>query len=365
MRVPLNDLSRTTAADAEAVVSAMADIIGRGAFLKSVHTAALEARLSERLDGRHILGVANGTDALYLALRALGVSEGTSVATVANAGGYCTGAVLRCGGAPVFVDVDVQTAQMEVVALERVLDEHPGTGFVVVTHLYGLMGDVDAIADLCAQRGVTLVEDCAQSMGAVVGGRAAGTFGKVATLSFYPTKNLGAFGDGGAVVSAAEEVHRTVAALAQYGWERRYEVTIPGGINSRIDEMQAAALVIAERSLDDNNRRRREIVEHYRASVGGGRYFLADSSERYVGHLAVMVTDERSADARRLDEFGIGTGVHYPVPDHRQEAWTGVVPDQSLPATEWLSDRILTVPCFPTMSDIEVDQVSEALGRLG
>jgi dTDP-4-amino-4,6-dideoxygalactose transaminase len=363
-RVPLNDLSRTDAATAARILSAVADIVDRGAFLKGRYTSAVEQRLSDRFDGRAVLAVGNGTDALYLALRAVGIEGGQSVATVANAGGYASGAAFRAGGQPVFVDVDPRTAQMSCDALEHVLSDDPKITAVVLTHLYGLVGDVHAIKALCADRGVVLVEDCAQAMGATVDGQSVGTFGEIATLSFYPTKNLGAFGDGGAVVTANAELHQRVALLAQYGWGTRYEVTVPGGINTRIDEIQAAVLLEVEHELDVQNERRRTIVARYSAVLPGQRYMLCDNSERYVGHLAVMVTDDRSGDTERLDAAEVSTGIHYPIADHRQPGWQGLMPVADLPNTDWLIDRILTLPCFPEMTDTEVDQVTSALAGL-
>jgi dTDP-4-amino-4,6-dideoxygalactose transaminase len=239
-RVPLNDLSRTDATTAAVIMRSVADIIERGTFLRGSLTSELERRLSERLDGRPVLAVANGTDALYLALRAAGIDGTLRVATVANAGGYATGAMLRNGTRPVFVDIDRRTGQMSHHSLERALDHHPDIGAVVLTHLYGLAGEVDAIRTLCDAHDVVLIEDCAQAMGATVNGRSVGTFGDLASISFYPTKNLGAFGDAGAVVCATSQLHERVAALAQYGWGDRFEVVVPGGINSRIDEIQAA-----------------------------------------------------------------------------------------------------------------------------
>ncbi len=363
-RVPLNDLSRISADTAANILRSVADVIERGAFLKGPFTAELERRLSGRLSGRPVLGVANGTDALYLALRAIGLSPGHKVATVSNAGGYTSGVALNIGATPVFVDVDPRTGQMSSTALAEVLSAQPGVSAVVLTHLYGLVGDVREIAALCSSHGVPLVEDCAQSMGAQVGGQPAGTFGQIATTSFYPTKNLGAYGDGGAVISSTPALHELVARIAQYGWGSRYEVAVPGGINSRIDEMQAAVLLETELALDAHNERRRTIVARYAAAASGSRYMIGEHSERFVGHLAVMVTDDRSGDASRLDAAGVGTGVHYPILDHRQPGWAGLVPDSPLPATEWLVDRILTVPCFPTMTDDEVDQVASAIALL-
>ena len=363
-RVPLNDLSRTPPSTTASLLNAFADVIERGSFLKGPLTTQLEQQISDRLGGRRVLGVANGTDALYLAIAAAGIGAGQRVATVANAGGYTTGALLRSGASPAFVDVDRRTAQMSRGALEHQLDSSPDISAVVLTHLYGLVGDVQGIADLCDARGVVLIEDCAQAMGASVLGRPVGTFGQLATISFYPTKNLGAFGDAGAVVSATAELHDAAALRSQYGWGTRYEVVVPGGINSRIDEMQAAVLLEAEKVLDDHNERRRAIVSRYAEAVAGSRYLLSESSERFVGHLAVMVTEHRSDDARRLDDAGVSTGVHYPILDHRQPGWQGLVPVAELPETEWLVQRILTLPCFPSMTDNEVDQVATALAGL-
>lgn len=363
-RVPLNDLSRTDASTASKILASVADIVDRGAFLKGRYTSALEQRLSDRFDGRSVLAVGTGTDALYLALRAVGIEPGNRVATVANAGGYTSGAALRAGGVPVFVDVDPLTAQMSCPALEQVLDGDPQITAVVLTHLYGLVGDVHAISSTCADRGVVLVEDCAQAMGATVDGQSVGTFGDIATLSFYPTKNLGAFGDAGAVVSANAQLHQRVALLSQYGWGTRYEVTVPGGINTRIDEIQAAVLLEVEHELDEQNERRRAIVARYASALSGQRYMLSDDSKRYVGHLAIMVTDDRSGDTVRLDAAEVSTGIHYPIADHRQPGWQGLAPTAELPNTDWLIDRILTLPCFPAMSDAEVDQVAAALASL-
>jgi len=340
-------------------------IIARGSFLKGAYTTELEQRLSAGFENRPVLGVANGTDALYLALCAAGVAAGSGVVTVANAGGYTTGATLRLGGRPLLVDVDRANAQMSADSLVDVLASHSDVAVVVLTHLYGLVGDVERIQSICSDAGVTLIEDCAQSIGAIVGGRPAGTFGQLATLSFYPTKNLGAFGDGGAVVCATRELHDQVQSLAQYGWVERYEVTHPFGINSRIDEIQAAVLLELEPLLASNNQRRREIVAEYGGAISGERYFIADESPRFVGHLAVMVTPTREADAAQLGAAGIGTGVHYPIPDHLQLAWRDSVSmAAALPVTEWLAGAVLTVPCFPGMTDEEVASVATVLASL-
>jgi dTDP-4-amino-4,6-dideoxygalactose transaminase len=323
--VPLNDLSRTDDALRSGILSDVDSIIRRGAFFGGPFTTGLASAISERFAGRHVTLVGNGTDALYLALAGLQVGAHDRVAVVANAGGYATNAVLRCGAKPRFVDVDPQTAQMAPDALHGLLESDRSVRAVVATHLYGLVGAIDAVREVCHQHDVWLVEDCAQSFGADVDGQAAGTFGDLATLSFYPTKNLGAFGDAGAVVAADRDVAERVAALAQYGWAERYVVTVAGGINSRLDEIQAAVLLRNLMRVDADNARRRAIASRYAAALTGGRRMLAVPTTRYVAHLAVMVTDDRDADRERLAEHGVMTGVHYPVADHAQPGWQTLV----------------------------------------
>lgn len=364
IQVPLNDLSRIDVSIRSLVVADVASIVDEGTFFRGHFTTTFEAALSSRFDGRQSTCVANGTDALYLALAALEVGRGDHVATVANAGGYSTNAILHCGAVPAFVDVDPRTAQMAPDLLRDVLVNDGSISAVVVTHLYGLVGELAAIRQICDEFEVALVEDCAQSFGAIVDGTPAGTVGDLATFSFYPTKNLGAYGDAGAVVSSTSGLDERVRSLAQYGWASRYDITLPGGINSRIDEIQAAILLRGLELLDEQNQRRREIAMRYQDALHGDRFLIADHSDRFVAHLAVMVTDDRDADIGLLGDAGIGTGIHYPIADHRQVAWQDVCDAASVPATESLQSRILTLPCFPGMTDSEVDHVVGALAAL-
>jgi dTDP-4-amino-4,6-dideoxygalactose transaminase len=358
--VPLNDLSRISQADREAIVSAISSCISHGRFFKGPETERLENYLSGLMAGRPILSVANGTDALYLALAALQVRQGKTVATVANAGGYATGAALRLGAEVVLVDAERDTAQMSPESLEEICSSRR-VDVVVLTHLYGLVGSVLDIQQICQRYGVVLIEDCAQSIGARVGQQAAGTFGDLATLSFYPTKNLGAFGDGGAVICATQELRDRISELAQYGWSKRYEVSVPFGINSRLDELQAVILNQRFQNLERHNAARRAIVEKYQEVLEEPRTMLFGDSPRFVGHLAVMVSPKRDLDAQHLGKAGVATGIHYPIPDHHQPGWRGKLTFGSLENTEWLSKRILTLPCFPTLTADEVSTVTSTL----
>lgn len=363
-QVPLNDLSRVDDALRSSIVDDVESIVRGGTFFRGRFTTEFEAAMSSRFAGRSAACVGNGTDALYLALAALAVGPGDRVATVSNAGGYSTNAILRCGALPAFVDVDPVTAQMDPTALTEVLRSDGTIRAVIATHLYGLVGAISAIRRTCDDFGVSLIEDCAQSFGAESGASPAGTFGELATFSFYPTKNLGAFGDAGAVVSSTAELDQRVRSLAQYGWSERYDITIPGGINSRIDEIQAAILLRGLDLVGDQNRRRRQIALRYRDALSDGRRLIAADDDTFVAHLAVMVTESRDADAMALRDADVGTGVHYPIADHRQAAWSDVCDGASLPVTDALQRQILTLPCFPTMTDLEVDQVIGALTAL-
>lgn len=362
-RVPLNDLSRIDPHLLAEISSSIHSVMSRGWFLKGPETAALESAMSRRFGGRPVLSVANGTDALYLALAALGVTQGSRVATVANAGGYTTSAVLGLGAQPVFIDVDPITAQMSASRLAEQVDLG-GLDAVVMTHLYGLVGEIEEIAQLCREHGIPLVEDCAQALGAKADGLPAGTFGDVATTSFYPTKNLGGFGDGGAVICGNEALKERVAELAQYGWSDRYVVSRSGGINSRLDEIQAVVLSHMEPRLDADNAVRRSIVHRYADVLNGERRMIRATGERFIGHLAILVTPNRQRDIDHLTKCGVDVGIHYPVLDYLQPGWAGLVPTVDLPASERLSQQILTLPCFPTMTVDEIARVAETLQSL-
>ena len=362
--VPLNDLSRLSQDDVLELTRRAESVISSGHFLFGPHTKEFVTHLAARTSGAEVICVGNGTDALYLALAALDVGRGSRVATVSNAGGYASGAALRLGAIPVMVDNDPATAQMSPESLDQVLGDG-GADVVVITHLYGLASRTEELVAVCVRHGAKVVEDCAQSFGCVVQGKPVGTFGDIATFSFYPTKNLGALGDAGAVVVKDPVIAARAQRLAQYGWGDRYVVSDPGGFNSRIDEIQAAFLNYRMLSLDHENTRRREIVLRYEAVCTGGRRMVHSAGPEFIGHLAVLLTDSRASDQQRLAALGVSTGIHYPVLDHNQPAWKGLIDARPAPCAEDLVGRILTLPCFPTMTNEEVDHVVGAVSALG
>ena len=362
--IPINDLRRRDAVDRERIGKAMAEVVESGYFIHGPKTCELEAALGRLLGNRGVVCVGNGTDALLLSLLTLGVSEGKKVATVSNAGGYATGAILRLGGIPILVDIESDTAQMSAGHLRVVLQAHPDVHTVVVTHLYGLMANMTEIMKVVKDFGCFVVEDCAQAIGAVQGGTMAGAWGDASTFSFYPTKNLSCLGDGGAVSFSHPDLAGRARSLAQYGWESRYAISIEYGFNSRLDEMQAAVLLARLPQLDALNNRRRNIAKQYACALDERRSVFFENSSNFVGHLAVMITETRGLDVQKLKNHGVSTGVHYPILDHQQEAWRRHFIGMTLPTSEKLVHNIVTLPCFPQLTDDEVLRVCEALHAL-
>jgi dTDP-3-amino-2,3,6-trideoxy-4-keto-D-glucose/dTDP-3-amino-3,4,6-trideoxy-alpha-D-glucose/dTDP-2,6-dideoxy-D-kanosamine transaminase len=364
MRVPMNDLKRAHDEQREALHEAVERVLDSGWYVHGPEHAAFEEELASYLGVGHVVGVGNGTDALEIGIRAAARPGTSSVLTAANAGGYTTTATLRAGLAPVYADVDPDTLCLSPATVEAALDDEVAA--VVVTHLYGRMAPVEEIAAICRARDVPVIEDCAQAIGARRGGVMAGAVGLLSTFSFYPTKNLGALGDGGAMVTSDDDLAERLRTLRQYGWERKYVSVESGGRNSRLDELQAAVLRVRLRLVDDANERRRQIIGRYAAAAGGGVSALPATGPDHVGHLAVMlVPAPRRAEIRTaLEERGIATDVHYPVPDHRQPALASSYADVQLPVTERTTTEILTLPCFAELTDAEVDHVAAGIAAL-
>ena len=361
MQLPIQDLKRHTAPLADELARACRDVVESGWFILGQQVKAFETEFAAYLGAAHCVTNANGTDALELALRAVGVGPGDEVITAANAGMYATVAILAVGAQPVYVEIDESRWTLAPSALRPALTS--GVKAVILTHLYGGAGAVEEIAALCAAAGVALVEDCAECHGAKVDGRALGTWGDVGCFSFYPTKNLGALGDGGACVARDAAVAERLRRLRQYGWEKRYQATAAGGRNSRLDEMQAAVLRCKLPHLDRWNRRRREIALRYNASFGQLPLQVpVIEAEAYVGHLYVVRSPRREAVRASLAAAGVGSDVHFPVPDYQQPAVQPALRRSwSLPETEKACASVLTLPCFPEMTDEEVERVIAAV----
>lgn len=363
--IPVNSLLRHVAPLQAALTACASEVIGSGYFVLGPGVTDFERAFANYCGVGHCIGVANGTDALELSLKAVGVLAGDRVALAANAAMYGTSAVLACGGEPVFVDVDPGISTMSLASLEAAVLAEPGIRAVIVTHLYGRLAAIEDIVSLCAAKGIAVIEDCAQAHGArLPDGRCAGAFGDVASFSFYPTKNLGALGDGGAVVCRDADIAERTRKLRQYGWTQKYTNGLPGGRNSRLDEIQARMLLLMLPLLDGWNRGRREIANRYSSEIRNDAISVPPvAGAEYVGHLYVVRSARRDELRQHLAAAGVNTDVHYPLPDHRQPCHEGRYLYISLPVTEADAATVLTLPCFPEMTNDEVQRVIDSCNR--
>jgi dTDP-4-amino-4,6-dideoxygalactose transaminase len=361
--VALNDLLRQTTALQSELAAAMNRVLASGWYILGRECAAFESEFAAYCGVAHCISVANGTDALELALRTLGVGPGDTVATVANAGGYSTTAIRAVGAEPLYIDIHPDTMNMSAADLAAHLT--PAVRAVIATHLYGRMADLPALLAVTGAASIPLVEDCAQAHGAAIGGRKAGSWGALACFSFYPTKNLGALGDGGAITTRDGPLAERVRSLRQYGWHAKY-LCVEYGRNSRMDEMQAAILRAKLPHLDGWNARRRAVAATYSAALAGQSVECPrDFGPDNVAHLYVVRTPRRDRVRAALLAAGIATDIHYPVPDHLQPAARGTAAAAThLPATEQATREILTLPCYAELADEEIAAVRAALQAL-
>lgn len=357
--VPMNDLGRALSAQKVRLTAAFTEVVDSGRLVLGPQHGAFERELAEYVGVPHALGVANGTDALELAIRAAAPADRHVVVTAANCGGYAGTAARLAGYEVRYADIDPATLLLDPLHLASVLDE--SVAVVVVTHLYGRAADVAAVRRLTEPLGVAVVEDCAQAIGARTPQGAVGSLGDAAAFSFYPTKNLGALGDGGAVTTASDRLADRVRSLRQYGWSTKYHVTSDGGRNSRLDEAQAAFLRVRLPGVDEGNAVRRGIIGAYASAAGERVRVLEAVGDGHVGHLAVVLTDDRQGLVAHLTEHEIGSDVHYPVPDHHQPAFRDRYTDVSLPVTEEMAGQVVSVPVFPELRDDEIRRVGDAL----
>ena len=350
--------------------AAVARVLQSGWYILGGEVRAFEAEFAAWLGTATAVGCGNGTDALALALRALGIGPGTSVVTVSHTAVATVAAIEMVGATPVLIDIEPDYYTMDPGELAEVLDRPPAgvppIRAVIPVHLYGQPAALEPIAAACHHHGVAMVEDCAQAHGATISGRKVGTFGEIATFSFYPTKNLGALGDGGMLATQDAKLGADIAALRQYGWRTHY-ISDAVGVNSRLDELQAAILRVKLRHLDAQNTRRQAIAATYDAALSATS--LAAPARRagvsHVYHLYVLRTPGRAALQSRLRDAGIGTGIHYPTPVHLQPAYGGRVAlgPSGCRTTEVQARQVLSLPMYPELTDAQVARVCEALRR--
>ncbi|HET7747274.1 MAG TPA: DegT/DnrJ/EryC1/StrS family aminotransferase [Vicinamibacteria bacterium] len=339
---------------------ALARVLDSGWFILGPEGEAFEKELAAYLDAKEAVAVANGTEAIQLALEALGVGKGDEVVTSPLTAAFTALAVLRAGGTPVFADLDPRTLNVDPAAVEAALT--PRTKALLPVHLYGHPCDLDPLLALARKRGIPLVEDACQAVGARYRGRRVGAISGIGALSFYPTKNLGALGDGGAVVVNDPEVARRLRRLRNGGQSDRYRHEVVG-VNSRLDEMQAALLRASLGHLEAWTERRRALAARYQEALATAGVEVPREQEyaTAVWHLFVVRHDRRDDLMAGLKERGIGTLVHYPIPLHLQPAFPGTGRKGQFPVAEREAGRILSLPLYPEMTDAQVDAVIAAV----
>jgi dTDP-4-amino-4,6-dideoxygalactose transaminase len=342
--------------------AAIARVLDSGWFVLGPEGEAFERELAQALGAREAVAVANGTDALHLALRARGIGPGDEVITTAISAAFSALAILHAGARPVFVDVDPRTLNIDPEAAARAVTGR--TRALMPVHLYGHPADMDPLLALAREHDLFVIEDTAQAHGARYRGRPAGTVGDVGCYSFYPTKNLGAWGDAGAITTADGELAERVRLLRSHGEKPRYHHRVIG-TTARLDALQAAILRTKLERLDEANDRRRHLGAMLREGLAGSAVELPampGPDGDHVYHLFVVRSSEREALRAHLTAHGVASAVHYPIPIHRTEAFAhlGLGPG-SLPVAESLAERIVTLPLWPTMSDEQVEVVVDAV----
>jgi dTDP-4-amino-4,6-dideoxygalactose transaminase len=366
--IPAADPRASYLAHRAAIDAAIARVLEGGSYILGPELEAFERSFAAFLGAAHAVGVASGTDALVLALKALGVAPEDYVAAPSHTAVATVAAIELAGARPLLVDIEPAAMTLDPASLARAFAAPPGRiAAVIPVHLYGQAADLDAILALARRHGAHVVEDCAQAHGARLHGRRLGTWGDIAAFSFYPTKNLGALGDGGAVVTADAGLAARVRELREYGWRERYVSAVPG-TNSRLDPLQAAVLGAKLPALDAENGVRSELARLYDARLAGSGLVLPArrADAEHVFHQYVVRHPARELLRERLAADGVGTLVHYPAPVHLQPAYRGrvAIAAGGLRESERAAATVLSLPIFPELGSARAGRVASALVRM-
>ena len=348
--------------------TAIANVLESGWYILGSQVSSFESEFAGYIGTKHAVGTASGTDAIEIALRACNIGNGDLVFTVSHTAVATVAAIERAGAKAVFVDIDPESFTMDPDHLESVIKTVSNGSYgrpkaVIPVHLYGNPADILSIIEIAKKYDLHVIEDCAQAHGARLGEKKVGSFGNLAAFSFYPTKNLGAFGDGGIVTTDNTDLYNKLLSLRQYGWEERY-ISSVAGVNSRLDELQAAILRVKLKKLDDNNNKRRKIAGAYTEAIkntalkapkaGAGLY--------HVYHQYVIRTKERQRFIEYLKELSIGSAIHYPLPVHMQPAYKESLAGKwELSNTEKVCTEIVSLPMFPQLYAENIKRIVEAL----
>jgi dTDP-4-amino-4,6-dideoxygalactose transaminase len=366
LNIPQTDPKANYLAHKEEIDRAIAGVLDGGLYILGTQVAAFEQEFAAYLGVSHGIGTASGTDALHLALRTCGIGPGGAVITVSHTAVASVAAIELAGAAPVLVDVDPKTFTLDPNRLEDALKAGRGVQpkAVIPVHLYGHPADMPAIMDIARRSGLVVIEDCAQSHGAAIQGRKAGSWGHMSAFSFYPTKNLGALGDAGAVMTNDPELAGRARLLREYGWRERYVSETPG-MNTRLDELQAAILRVKLRYLERENARRRQLAALYHELLSETPLVLPAEGRQilHVYHQYAVRSPQRDSLREHLRREGIGTLIHYPIPIHMQPAYRHRVRTYGLEKTEEIARQVLSLPMYPELSEDGVRAVARSIAQ--
>ena len=358
--IPMVDLKSQYHALKDEIDQAVAEVLESCAFILGPQVQAFEREAADYLGVKHALGCASGTDALHLALRASGIGPGDEVITSPFTFIATAEAICYIGAKPVFVDIDPRTFNIDPEAVAAAIT--PKTRAIMPVHLFGQPVDMPALSELCERHDLLLIEDCAQSFGATIGGRQTGCIGISAGFSFFPSKNLGCYGDGGLVATSSDTVADQVRMLRNHGSEVRYYHDVIG-YNSRLDEMQAAILRVKLRRLDEFNRERRRVAHRYSELMADLPVVTPheDGLGVHVYHQYTVLSERRDVVMAALQQAGIASAIYYPVPLHRQNVFADDYADQALPVAESVATRCFSLPIYPELEDGQIVHIVDVI----
>jgi dTDP-4-amino-4,6-dideoxygalactose transaminase len=360
MQIPMVDLKVQYRQLQAEIDQAVATVLETSHFILGPQGEAFEKEAAAYLGVAHAIGVASGTDALHLALRAAGLGPGDEVITSSFTFIATAEAIAYVGATPVFADIDPRTFNLDPERVAQAVT--PRTRAILPVHLFGQPADLAPLAALCDRHGLLLIEDCAQSFGATYAGRRTGSFGALGCFSFFPSKNLGCYGDGGMIVTSDDRLAEQVRMLRNHGSKVRYHHHLIG-YNSRLDDLQAAILRVKLRHIDRFNRQRREHAHAYsaRLAAAGVTPPLEDGKGVHVYHQYTVLTERREALQQALTQAGCASAIYYPIPLHRQEVFAADCTGVALPVSESVAARCLSLPIFPELTETQIDQVIAAV----
>lgn len=360
MNIPMVDLKQQYHSLKKDIDQALAEVLESTHFILGPNVQAFEKEAAAYLGVQHAVACASGTDALHLALRAAGIGVGDEVITPAFTFIATAEAISYVGATPVFVDIDPRTFNLDPKLVEAAIT--PRTRAVLPVHLFGQPAALDPFRDICRKHNLFLIEDCAQSFGAEYQGRMTGGFGLAGCFSFFPSKNLGCYGDGGLVTTNNEDVARELLVLRNHGSRQRYHHAVIG-YNSRLDEIQAAILRVKLKHIAEYNKLRRRNAHLYNEGLKG--LALTTPYEDGVGvhvyHQYTLLLDGRDRVQKALSDAGIASAVYYPIPLHRQEVYRDLLAGTSLPVTEKIAEQVLSLPMYPELSAEQIQHICQVI----